>query len=555
MNAALDWLNSSTEEEREQAYRHLTTEEQAEVDRLLGMGSECETDRKSELARCATDLPYWLNTYGKTYDPRLSEPLIPFKLFPRQVEFLTWLREREAAQEDGLAEKSRDVGFTWLCCAYALHGWLFRPGFAAGFGSRKLALVDLIGDPDTIFEKVRILYRNLPGWMLPAGFRETDHDNHCRIINPANGATITGEGGDEIGRGGRKTIYFVDEAAFLEHAGKIEASLSQTTRCRIWVSTPNGPGNPFARKRFGGKLPVFSFHWHADPRKNLWEHRDGSTGAGAGAPAEAVYPWYEAEKARIDDPVIVAQEIDIDYSASIEGICIPAKWVRAAVELELPASGPVTGGLDIAEEGRNKNVLIAGRGPVIPAGGVVSWSQLNTTQTAHKAADEAERLGVVSLNYDCDGVGAGVKGAWQSTERKLAFTVNPIRGGGTPSETRWPDGKSSRERFLNLRAECWMLLRRRFERTYEFVTEGTPHAPEDLISIPNHPDLIAQLSLPLLQSTETGKIKLESKADMRKRGVASPDFADALAYREAPVTSWAQDPNSLLDIQKRLAAI
>jgi phage terminase large subunit len=55
-----------------------------------------------------------------------------------------------------------------------------------------------------------------------------------------------------------------------------------------------------------------------------------------------------------------------------------------------------------------------------------------------------------------------------------------------------------------------------------------------MISIPNHPELIAQLSLPLWQTTDTGKTKLESKPDMKKRGVGSPDFADALAYRYAP---------------------
>ena len=79
-----------------------------------------------------------------------------FKLFPKQEEFLRWLQEREANEEDGLAEKCRDVGFTWLCCVYALHGWLFRKGFKAGFGSRVLKLVDRKGDPDTIFEEVAL---------------------------------------------------------------------------------------------------------------------------------------------------------------------------------------------------------------------------------------------------------------------------------------------------------------------------------------------------------------------------------------------------------------
>lgn len=426
---------------------------------------------------------------------------------------MRWLGEREERQEDGLAEKSRDVGFTWLCCAYALHGWLFRQGFSAGFGSRKEALVDRIGDPDTIFEKIRILYRHLPDWQKPAGFKESEHDNHLRLLNPANGSTITGEGGDNIGRGGRKSIYFVDEAAFLVHPQSIEAALSQNSNVKIWVSTPNGPGNPFATKRHGGKVKIFTFHWKHDPRKD-----------------EA---WYQRQKETLD-PVTLAQEVDIDYTASIEGICIPAKWVRAAVGLELPASGPVVGGYDVAEEGLNENVVIARQGPVVRPGWITTWGQLNTTQSAHRAADEAARFGITTLNYDCDGVGAGVKGAWASTERTLTFKPNPLRGCAAASDTVWPDGKSSKERFLNLRAEMWWTLRLRFEKAYEFKELGTAHPPEEMISIPDDPGLIAQLSQPLAFPTETGKIKLESKPDMKKRGVASPDKADALAYAFAP---------------------
>jgi hypothetical protein len=212
---------------------------------------------------------------------------------------------------------------------YALHGWLFRPGFSAGFGSRKLELVDRRGDLDSIFEKLRFLLDNLPAWMLPTGFRRADHDNQARLLNPATGAAVTGEGGDNIGRGGRKSLYFIDEAAFLERPDSVDRALSQTTRVRIDVSTPNGPGNPFAAKRHSGKVPVFTLHWRDDPRKNaLQALPDG----------RAVYPWYEEQKRRLD-PVTVAQEIDIDYTASVEGFVIPAAWVRAAVGLNLPRGG------------------------------------------------------------------------------------------------------------------------------------------------------------------------------------------------------------------------
>jgi phage terminase large subunit len=116
----------------------------------------------------------------------------------------------------------------------------------------------------------------------------------------------------------------------------------------------------------------------------------------------------------------------------------------------------------------------------------------------------------------------------------LGFTARAINVGDPPTDARWPDGKTSKERFRNLRAELWWKLRERFEKTFAYVMyisgddNGINYPVDELISIPEHSELIAQLSLPLYFYTDTGKIQIESKKDMQKRGVSSPDFADAL---------------------------
>ncbi|VEA68118.1 Uncharacterised protein [Serratia plymuthica] len=61
-------------------------------------------------------------------------------------------------------------------------------------------------------------------------------------------AAITG-GGDNIGRGDHTTLYLVDEAAFLQRPLLIDAALSQTTRCRIDLSSVNGVGGPASQNR------------------------------------------------------------------------------------------------------------------------------------------------------------------------------------------------------------------------------------------------------------------------------------------------------------------
>ncbi len=461
-----------------------------------------------ETLRCLADPVHFVHHWCWTYDPReATDRTLPFDLFRKQEELLRWLSDRERLQEEGVVEKSREVGVTWICCAYAVHGWLFRSGWSAGFGSLKKEEVDAIGDLDTILEKCRFLLDRLPPWLLPRGYRRDRHALYCRIINPDTGASITGEGGDEIGRGGRKSVFFLDEAARVAHPDRVDMALSYTTRVRIDVSTPAGPGNPFARRRFSGKHPVFTFHWRDDPRKSE--------------------EWYQEQKAK-KDPVTIAQELDLDYTASVEGICIPAAWVRAAVGLALPAGQQTVAGLDVGGEGSAKSVLIARAGPVVrpPA----AWGRCNTTETAWRARDAAARLGATVVCYDAGGVGAGVKGTWDTAETPLPFEALPVQFGESPSDDAWPDRPTSREKFLNLRAEMWWKLRERFERAYEFREKGRRHPPESMISLPaDCPELVAELSLPLVERTEKGKIKLESKDHMRARGVKSPDYADALA--------------------------
>lgn len=69
--------------------------------------------------------------------------------------------------------------------------------------------------------------------------------------------------------------------------------------------------------------------------------------------------WYRKECEKIDNPIIVAQELDLNYQASAEGILIPSEWVQAAVDahikLGIQPSGQRLGAMDVADEGRDKN--------------------------------------------------------------------------------------------------------------------------------------------------------------------------------------------------------
>ncbi|MGK3946394.1 hypothetical protein ABK046_49570, partial [Streptomyces caeruleatus] len=80
-------------------------------------------------------------------------------------------------------------------------------------------------------------------------------------------------------------------------------------------------------------IPVFSFHWSDDPRKDK--------------------EWYEKKK-RTVDPVLFAQEYDLDYNASTNDSWIAGDFVEEAMKLGPADVVPIGGwviGIDAAHMG------------------------------------------------------------------------------------------------------------------------------------------------------------------------------------------------------------
>lgn len=476
--------------------------------------------------------------WGQTFDPRNVErglpSRIPFILFPKQEEWIEWFLDRWKNQEPGLTEKTRDMGMSWLTVGTAASICLFYDGVAAGFGSRKEEYVDKIGSPKSLFWKAREFIKGLPP-EFRGGWDEKKHAPHMRIVFPETGSTMTGESGDGIGRGDRASFYFVDEAAFLERPQLTDNSLSATTNCRQDVSTPNGRGNPFAEKRFSGRVKVFTFHWRDDPRKD-----------------EA---WYEKQVAELD-PVTVAQEIDIDYSASVEGVLIPSAWVQSAIDahskLGIEPTGIRLGALDVADEGADKNAFCGRHGVVVEF--LEEWSGkggdiFSTTQRAFGICDQLEYN---SFLYDADGLGSGVRGDSRvindqrnGTDGLFPIEVMPYRGSG---EVHNPDSemvpkRKNKDFFGNLKAQAWWSLRIRFQETHRAVN-GQPYDKDSIISIPSglkgREKLVAELSQPTYSLNTAGKVIVDKKPD----GTKSPNLADAVVMAfnpsSAKIDIWAK---------------
>jgi hypothetical protein len=463
----------------------------------------------------------FIQDWGITYNPEHpTNKVLPFILFPRQKEFLLWLYDLYLTRKDGLAEKCRNVGMTWCSVAFAVWVWIFRRDNSIGFGSRKESYVDELGNPKSIFEKIRIYIKHLPPQFVPAYSA-----SYMKIINNDNGSIIEGEAGDNIGRGGRSSIYFVDEADYLQHPKKAEAALFSNSACKVYISSPNGLGW-FFEKRSSGDMPVFTFVWYDDPRKTR--------------------AWYDETKSKTD-PVIFAQEVDISYTASIDGVIIPADYVLAAINLELPKEGKRIAMLDVADEGKDLNVYTLRHGVVVEY--IESWRGVNSdvVQTAFKAHELNKRFGVEEFRYDNIGVGAGILGAFNLLRDNgvVNYVVSPFTASEKPTNDFYSEDKRNRDMFLNLKAQSWWELRDRFFKTYKYV--GAENKDEfeidDLISIPDNKELLSELSSVTYKYNSSGKIQVRSNQELK---IKSPDFASSLVGLFSQSKFW--DENDVISL-------
>lgn len=478
----------------------------------------------------------FVEDWGMTYDPRnIADGLpatIPFIPMPRQVELMQWIVRMWHESEEGLVPKSRDMGASWCAIALSCTLCLFHEGMAVGFGSRKQEYVDDLGNPKALFPKARIFLKNLPV-EFRGGWDADRHGHFMRLTFPETGGVIGGEAGDSIGRGDRTSLYFVDESAHLERPLMADAGLTATTNCRIDMSSVKGMDNPFAEKAHSWPANrIFVMHWRDDLRKD-----------------EA---WYEKIRST-KDATIVAQEYDINYSASVSGVVIPNEWVQAAVDahikLGIEPSGKRRGGLDVADEGKDKNAFSAAYGILLFSS--EEWSGVGSDifKTTEKAHDICKAEGLSGYRYDADGLGAGVKGDSRQIQEKRGtdLEVEAFRGSGAvldpdkrieevgDIDSRDRDQRTNKDYFANAKAQAWWALRMRFLRTYRAVVQGHPiDDPDALISIssriPALAKLTAELSQPTYSENGAGKLLINKAPD----GAKSPNFADSIMIVFSP---------------------
>lgn len=172
-------------------------------------------------------------------------------------------------------------------------------------------------------------------------------------------------------------------------------------------------------------------------------------------------------------------------------------------------------GVDVARFGDDTTYIMPRKGLDARTHEKVSLKKKDTMEVAAQVADMYDNLNADAIFVDAGGVGAGVVD-------RLAMLGYPVVGVdfGSKADRNLPQSHGAK--YANKRAEMWGVMK-------EWLKTG---------GIPNDPILISDLTGPEYKHNVHNAIILERKEDMKSRGLASPDWADALAltfaYPAAP---------------------
>tara|TARA_R100000808_G_scaffold19871_1_gene43073 strand:+ start:384 stop:1790 length:1407 start_codon:yes stop_codon:yes gene_type:complete len=194
-----------------------------------------------------------------------------------------------------------------------------------------------------------------------------------------------------------------------------------------------------------------------------------------------------------------------EFPQADEDTLVPLHLIEAALVRDVEASetAPVIWGVDCARYGSDRSALAKRRGNTLMEP-PKTWRDKSTMELCGIIQSEYDSTPIMDrpdeICIDVIGIGAGV------VDRCIELDL-PARG------INVAESASMGQKYMRLRDELWYRCREWFEAK-------DCHIPDDQT-------LVAELAAPRFAFTSSGKIKIESKDEMRKRGIRSPDLADA----------------------------
>jgi hypothetical protein len=224
-----------------------------------------------------------------------------------------------------------------------------------------------------------------------------------------------------------------------------------------------------------------------------------------------------------EDSNFVEARVHAQFPRQTANKVIPFSWLEAAQVNENPqVSDVIRLGVDVAADGGDEfaiakvdgfTVTLAHRSSGIANANAVDVASVVMQHIEAAVAEHKER-GVsdrVRVKIDTIGLGWGVVSLLQKwvPERKLAADIVPVNVA---------ERAKDQSKFRNQRAEMWWNGRALVQNTEQGIA----------VKLDVDRQTLAQLAVPLYKSDSAGRIQIEAKAEMKRRGMSSPDRAEAV---------------------------
>lgn len=312
----------------------------------------------------------------------------------------------------------------------------------------------------------------------------------------------------------RAVLVIGDEASGLSEPimDAVDSITSGGFARRLYIGNPTDPTGRFA-KDFKDpavhKLTISAFDTPnflglgitlEDIKNGRWV--DKTAGQVLPRPYLVTPEWVARRFARwgVDSPMFQSRVL-AQFPNQGTDVFIFMAWIEAAQNRELKPTGDVQLGVDVGGSiGGAKTSVYSRRGGVIRREG--SWRTPDTVETAGKVLEIIERTGASITRIDGIGVGSGVYNIlWRHGVRVESVNV------GVPADDN--------EMFTRLRSELHWNLRDMFEKGEADID-------------PADEELAAQLASIKAKYTPDGRVRVETKEEMRARNMESPDDLDAV---------------------------
>jgi hypothetical protein len=380
-----------------------------------------------------------------------------------------------------------------------------------------------------LFSMAQRFYENLAPGLVPTP--DTANAKELYFKEFDSGYSVGTAGNKSVGRSQTIQLFHGSEVGFWqfadEHAkGVLQAISDEPGTEVILESTANGIGNYFHQRWVAAMSSSSDYQAIFVPW--YWQNEYTSNAEGLSPSDEEAYllSLYGEDGLTLGHIAwrrIKIQSLSKDYDAGLEqfkqeypfsateaflnpiaNVFINAKHVVAARKNRL--SGDATGnliiGVDVAISDQDRTAIIRRKGRLVYD--LQKVGNHNTMEICGLLKRIITQEKPHKVYIDCIGIGAGV------VDRMLEMGYDMVEGVNVARSA------NDKEKFRNLRAELWSDMR-------DWLCQ------EMTVQIPDSDDLHGELCSLGFKYDSSGRLQIESKDDLRARGMPSPDGADAMA--------------------------